>query len=649
MKSVVVGTAGHIDHGKSALVHALTGTDPDRLKEEKARGITIDLGFAHLTAGDVNLAFIDVPGHERFVKNMLAGVGGIDLVLFVVAADESVMPQTREHFEICRLLRVRSGIIALTKTDLVDGDTLDLVRLEIGELVADSFLATAPVVPVSTYTHEGLDALRAALVDAAASVRGRSAEGVARLPIDRVFSMKGFGTIATGTLTSGRIKPDDELIVAPGEWRVKVRGVQVHGRRCDEAVAGQRTALNLSGIEVRDLSRGETLMAEGAAERTRIVDAAIELLRDAKAIEHAARVRFHQGTAEILARVSVIGPQSAPSSALPNAPVLEPGTTRYVRLRLERAAVLTRGDRFIVRSYSPAHTIAGGRVLDPLPPRGATRTDRALQRCQGLDAGTVASDEADDLDRLVGMLIEEAARSGLPTGALVSRCGMEPGLAMSCVRSLVERGIALEIDQRLVDRRIVERLAADLVEALAHYHRADPSSQGLGREEARIRLFRHGYPPVFNRVVEQLEKAGTIVARDRLALSSHRVGLSSDAERARQPIEQVYRSAGLAPPDLATVTTATGAPAPVIDQVLRFLQRQRVLVKLDSLLFHEEALEQLKLQVAALKLSEEDVVRIDVPAFKERFGVTRKFAIPLLEYLDRERVTRRVGDARLIL
>src|SRR5438874_3877194 len=273
MKSIVVGTAGHIDHGKSALVRALTGTDPDRLKEEKDRGITIDLGFARVVIGEVNVAFVDVPGHERFVKNMLAGVGGIDLVVLVVAADESVMPQTREHFEICRLLHVPTGLVALTKCDLVDADTLELARLEVRELVAGSFLDGAPIVALSSKTGEGLDSFRAALVEAAGRVRGRSSSGATRLPIDRVFSMKGFGTVVTGTLVSGQIRVNDELTVAPAERVVKVRGLQVHGARRDQAVAGQRAAVNLGGVEVDDIARGQNLVTAGAFEQTRLADA----------------------------------------------------------------------------------------------------------------------------------------------------------------------------------------------------------------------------------------------------------------------------------------------------------------------------------------------------------------------------------------
>src|SRR5438128_3649812 len=356
MRSVVVGTAGHIDHGKSALVQALTGTDPDRLKEEKARGITIDLGFAHTMIGDINVAFVDVPGHERFVKNMLAGVGGIDLVVLVVAADESVMPQTREHFDICRLLRVPVGLIALTKADLVDAETLELVRLELRELVAGSFLETASIVPVSSRTGLGLDTFRAGLADAALKVRGRPAGGATRLPIDRVFSMKGFGTVVTGTLVSGRLRVDAELVIVPGHAStggqgrpVKVRGVQVHGVRRDEAVAGQRSAVNLGGVEVEDIERGQSAVTPRAFETTRLADAVLEVLPDAKPLKHGARVRFHQGTAELLGRVAIIGPPDGG----PERPPLRAGARQFVRLRLERRAALSRRDRYIIRDYSP--------------------------------------------------------------------------------------------------------------------------------------------------------------------------------------------------------------------------------------------------------------------------------------------------------
>jgi selenocysteine-specific elongation factor len=644
MKSVVVGTAGHIDHGKSALVQALTGIDPDRLKEEKARGITIDLGFAHAVIGGYGVAFVDVPGHERFVKNMLAGVGGIDVVLLVVAADESVMPQTREHFDICRLLRVPTGIVALTKADLVDADTLELVRLEVRDLVAGSLLAGAPVVPVSARTGQGLDQLRAALVTQGAAARARSAEGVARLPIDRVFTMKGFGTIVTGTLVSGRIRPDDELLIAPGERRVKVRGVQVHGARRAEVVAGQRAALNLAGVEVDDVQRGQTLHVPGTLELSRLADAVLDVLPDAAPIKHGARVRFHQGTAEILGRVAIIAPP-------PEAGVLLPGSRAYVRLRLERAAVLVRGDRFIIRAYSPPRTIAGGYILDPQPPRrSAIRTEAAIDRCRRLDFEPGAPDGLVEAElRAAQVMIEDAGAPGLPLTTLVSRAGIEPPAVLSRVEALIDRAAAVRVGHLLVAPAIVERLHASIVDALTEHHRSQPLSEGLAREEVRVRLFGRGHPAVFEHVLDDLIAARVVVGRDRLALATHHVELSADAERARTVIEQAFRDGGLAPPDAAALASASGTSPSVVDQVVKLLQRQKVLVKVDTLVFHQETLRRLKQDVGAMKASPGADARLDVQAFKERFGVTRKFAIPLLEYLDRERVTRRVGDARLIL
>ncbi|MGE5244329.1 MAG: selenocysteine-specific translation elongation factor [Betaproteobacteria bacterium] len=646
VQSIVVGTAGHIDHGKSALVRALTGTDPDRLKEEKARGITIDLGFAHLAAGDTQFAFVDVPGHERFVKNMLAGVGGIDLVLLVVAADESVMPQTREHFDICRLLRVPAGLVVLTKADLVDADTLELVRLEVRELVAGSFLDGAPILAVSSKTGEGLDALRAALLAAAAAAPGRGADGPVRLPIDRVFSMRGFGTVVTGTLVSGRLHEDDELTVAPGGRTVKVRGVQVHGARRPEAVAGQRTAVNLGGIEVDEIARGQTLMTPGTLEETRVADAVLEVLADAKPIRHGARVRFHQGTAEILGRVAIAGPPVAGDERA--VPVLGPAARAYVRLRLEKTAVLTRGDRYILRAYSPAVTIAGGRILDPHPPRGAIRTAAALERLRRLDAGAPGADRAGADREAALVMIEGAGAAGLPMAALESRAGLTAARAARMADDLVAENAVARAGDWLVARAIYDRLKASIVERLAEHHRSEPLSGGVPREEARERLFAHGCAALFDRAIDEMARAGTIVARDRLALATHRAELSPEELRARDAIDRLYREGGLTPPDAAAAAAAAGVGPAVVERILKLMQRQKVLVRIDTLLFHDETLRRLKEEVAAMKRPAGDG-RIDVAAFKERFGVTRKFAIPLLEYLDRERVTRRVGDARVIL
>jgi selenocysteine-specific elongation factor len=653
MKSIVVGTAGHIDHGKSALVRALTGTDPDRLKEEKARGITIDLGFAHAAIGDVNVAFVDVPGHERFVKNMLAGVGGIDLVVLVVAADESVMPQTREHFDICRLLTVPAGIVALTKSDLVDADTLELARMEVRELVAGSFLDGAPIVAVSSKTSDGLDEFRAALVSAAASVKGRAADAVTRLPIDRVFSMKGFGTVVTGTLVSGRVGVEQELTIAPSSGRaaVKVRGVQVHGRKQAEALAGNRTAVNLSGIDVADVSRGQSLVTPGAFEATRIADATTMVLKGAKPLRHGARVRFHQGTDEIIGRVTIVGPASglrgSAGQAGPALPTIAPGESAFVRLRLERPAILARGDRYILRAYSPPITIAGGVILDPRPPRSAIRTTEAIDRARALTGanGHPIADVAD----AASIFIAEAGDHGLATPALVSRAGADPRRLDALIDQLSASGAAYRAGDVLVAPAIVNRVGQAVAAVLREHHQKQPLSEGIPREELRDRVFPRGRAVVFDRVLADLEREGAIVAKDRVALATHRVALSPEEERAHGAIERAYREAGLTPPDGAALAASTGLSAGVIDRVMKLLQRQKVLIRVDTLVFHEAALKKLKSDVAALKSAAGAAAKIDVATFKERFGVTRKFAIPLLEYLDRERVTRRAGDARIVL
>jgi selenocysteine-specific elongation factor len=638
MRSIVVGTAGHIDHGKSALVRALTGTDPDRLKEEKARGITIDLGFANLEAGGTNFAFVDVPGHERFVKNMLAGAGGIDLVMLVVAADESIMPQTREHFHICSLLRVSGGVIALTKSDVADADLLELARLETRELVAGSFLADAPIVAVSSKTGAGLDELRAALIAAAATAKARDAEGPARLPIDRVFSVRGFGTVVTGTLVSGRLRVEEEVAVLPRELRAKIRGLQVHGRGEAEAGAGRRVAINLGGIELADLERGDVLCTPGTFEPTRRFDAVIDQLAGARALRHGARVRFHHGTSEILGRVALSSVAGGDAAAAEVAA----GGSAYARLRLEAPAVLTRGDRFILRAYSPPVTIGGGIVADPHPPRGAIRTAIARERFRRLDP---ARGEEDDV---VAAFVEERAALGLAAGSLVARAGLTPNAAQGAIARLEKAGRVRRAGELLVATAVVDERGRELIAALEAHHAAQPLSDGVPREEARDRIAGRAAPEVFDFIVESLVAAGTIVARDRLALAGHRISLSPEEARAQAALETVYRDAGLAPPDLKAAAAGAGLDAAIAERIGRLLVRQKSLVKVDDLLFHAHALATLKADVRALK-SANAQPKVDVAAFKERYGISRKYAIPLLEYLDRERITRRVGDSRIVL
>jgi len=548
-------------------------------------------------------------------------------VLLVIAADESVMPQTREHFAICRLLHIRAGVIALTKADLVDPDTLELARLEARELVAGSAIADAPIVAVSSKTGEGLDALRAALGAIARSVPVHATDGPPRLPIDRVFSMRGFGTVVTGTLTSGVLNVDEELVVAPADRRVKVRGIQVHGATQPSASAGRRVAVNLGGVDVDDLTRGDTLTRDGAYETTRRFDAVIDLLPDAKPLRHGTRVRFHNGTTELLARVSLVARE------------LAPGESSHARLRLEAPAVLTRGDRFILRQYSPPITIGGGRVLDPVPARTPIRTASGAARFERL---TSAEAEA------VMAFVDERRGAGLSIQSLSRRAGIIPATAAALAAELAAAGRLVRIGDELFSAALLRSLEDRLVTAVDAHHRANPMADGLPREEARERLFSLASPALFEAVLQRLAQGNRLAGRDRLALPGRGVSLTPEEVRALEGLDHAYRSAGLAPPDVAGAAASAGVPTAVADRVSKLMVRQKTLVKIDALLFHAEALDRLKREVTALK-AQGPAAKVDVAAFKDRYGISRKYAIPLLEWLDRERVTRRVGDARIVL
>ena len=646
-RHVVVGTAGHIDHGKSTLVKALTGSDPDRLKEEKVRGITIDLGFAHLHQGDTQLAFVDVPGHERFVKNMLAGASGIDGVLLVIAADESVMPQTREHFDICRLLDVSSGVVALTKVDAVDRETVELVRLETADLLAGSFLEEVAVVPVSARTGEGLEELQSELFAMAGHVGGRTSAGAARLPVDRAFTVKGFGTVVTGTLVSGQLKVDDVLTVLPSGRDIKVRGLQVHGAIEAAASAGQRVAANLSGVGISEITRGDTAVSPGCFKTTKRADAVLDLLGAVRRLRHGARVRFHQGTSEVLGRVA-LGPALGEHADLGDAPDALPGGGQaFVRLRLERAAVLTRGDRFILRAYSPPMTIAGGRILDPNPPRVGIRTEAGRSRLEQLLGGTPLEGLKGE-DRALGILVGECGLVGFRLMDLVTRAGVPPGSVEVVGSRLVSSGIVRRIGDLLVDAAVLTDGGKRLVATLTAFHEAQPLQQGLPREEARERLFSHAGEGVFDAVLDELVGIGKLVVRDHLALSSHRVTLSPEETRISREILSVLGEAELRPPAPTAIREQLGTDKTTFDRVLRLLVRQGRVVSVGSLMFNVDAMEALKKDLLSLKAAAESA-KIDVGVFKERYGVSRKYAIPLLEYLDRERVTRRVGHERILL
>ncbi len=616
MKHIIVGTAGHIDHGKTALVKALTGIDADRLEEEKRRGITIDLGFAHLQlTPTLRLGFVDVPGHERFVKNMLAGVGGIDVLLFVIAADESIKPQTREHFDICRLLGIPRGVIALTKSDLVDSELVGLVKLEVEELVAGSFLEGAPMVPVSSVTGAGLDDLRKELARAASAAPEKDAAGHFRLPVDRVFSVKGFGTVITGTLVSGSVKKEDEAEVYPGGRRLRVRGVEVHGAKAERAVAGQRTALNLADIEAVELKRGDVLSEPGVFHAVQHLDCRLDLLASAKPLKHRAPVHFHSGTAEIEAEVRLFG----------GAATMKPGSTAYVRIVLREPALLLPGDRFIIRMFSPVVTIGGGEVVDT-GGRRYRKTDDVAARLSNLG---------------VSALVRES-EFGMGMAELVARTGK---LAREITAEAAQAHLVSIAQPQpwYVDRAWFQQSRDRLVKAVREFHRANPLLPGIAKQDLRSRELPGA--PLF--VVDALlaEAKDLVVDGETVRSRGHTLVLKEDEEKARTSIERAFEQAGLAVPALPEVLAKSGVEAKRARTLLEILLREKRLVRInDELVFHRSAIEELR-----RLLGERRGTRFAVPAFKEWTGISRKYAIPLLEFLDREHVTRREGDERLVL
>lgn len=621
MKHVIAGTAGHIDHGKTALVKVLTGTDTDRLAEEKRRGISIDLGFAHLDLGDVRIGFVDVPGHERFVKNMLAGVWGIDFVLLVIAADESIKPQTREHFDICRLLGLSSGLIALTKADLVDADLLELVRLEVEEFVAGSFLEGAPVVPVSSITGQGLEELKAALREVALRAPQKDAGGWLRLPVDRSFSLRGFGTVVTGTLISGSVAPEQEVEAHPGARRLRVRGVQVHGRPVARAVAGQRTALNLAGAEPQELPRGTVLADPGRFCAVRKIECRFHLLPSARPLKHRAPVHFHAGTAEIEAEVRWLDGRSA----------LEPGQSAFARILLRDPLLLLPGDRFIVRMFSPVITIGGGVVLDiNSRPR---RSRQALRRLTVLET-------ARPEERVV-LLVSES-----PFGAGLSSLVARTGLPEADIRRAGSGGLVAVLEGGepwLIAAARLEEAAARVREVLRQFHRQHPLLAGMPKSDVRSRALARAPAFLLDALAARFPEI--VIEGELVRLAHHRPELQPDEQEALAAMESAFETSGLAVPPVSEVLARSGVDPARARILFEMLLRDKRLVRIgEDLVFHARTLESLRRLVAQHKGE-----RFTVPVFKAWAGVSRKYAIPLLEYLDRQRVTRREGDERIVL
>jgi selenocysteine-specific elongation factor len=633
MKSIIIGTAGHIDHGKTALVKALTGIDADRLEEEKRRGITIDLGFAHLdlaapSGEKIRLGFIDVPGHERFVRNMLAGVGGIDLVLMVIAADESIKPQTREHFEICRLLSIPRGITVITKSDMVDEDTLSVARMEIEDFVRGSFLdvSRSPVVAVSALKGTGLDELKREIIRLAADVPARDTEAFFRLPIDRVFTMKGFGAVVTGTLIAGKVKKEEEVEVFPSRKRARVRGVQVHGSAAEQAIAGQRTALNLAGVQMEELARGMTLAAPGVFEATQKFEVQISLLKDAKPLKNRAHVHFHAFTSETIAEVALRGVTE-----------LKPGASAFAQLRTTEPLLLLPGDRAILRQFSPVVTIGGAVVLDAFP-MSRQKQDAVQHFLRTLSSG----------NRQDALLARIARRGhdGLSLAAAVRETGLKQSVLQPLIAALVQQKQIIQVAEFLLANEAMQKASDKLIATLEAFHKSNPLVGGISKEELREKLGLH--QAVMEAILAQLIRdKKTEVSGEQVRLAGRGVELKDEEAKAKAQIEKAFADAGLKVPLMKEVLDKLPVDKARAQKLVTLLLRDRVLIKLaDDLVFHQTALQGLRQLMVAQKTK---TSKIDVATFKDLLGVTRKYAIPLLEYLDQQRITRRVGDERIII
>jgi len=638
---IIVGTAGHIDHGKTSLVKALTGVDADRLPEEKQRGITIDIGFAELDLGAVKIGFVDVPGHEKFVKNMLAGASGIDIVALVVATDEGVMPQTREHFEICRLLEIKSGLIVLTKIDMVDdAELLELVKLDVAELVQNSFLENAPVLSVSAKTGEGIENFKSALGEISLSIPARKNETVARLPIDRSFSVKGFGAVVTGTLVSGEMRESDEMEILPARKKARIRGLQTHGKAVKTARAGQRTAVNLGGIEHLQIERGMVLCEKNSLLPTQIFDARIEVLTDAKRpVKSRQRVRVHIGTVEALARVQVLNEKNE----------IAAGEKDFVQLRLEIPVIAVPNERFIIRSYSPQITIAGGKVLDNLAARH--RRKDILERRRYLQNLIEAEN---DKTKEIKLFLESAGAFGLTFPDLQARTGWRSDIVQKAIGVNVEKKAIIEAEKIYVARTPFENLKTKTLSEIENHHTKEPLSKGILRETLREKIFSQISPEIFKVTLQSLENEGKIVSeKDSVRLASHSLDLSREEKILRERLEKIYKSLKLEVPTLETALAEAAQNTKLSREharkIFQLLLNSGELVKVtEEFYFTKDSIDDLIKNVKEFGAKSSDRL-IDVAAFKTIAGVSRKYAIPLLEYFDRQRITRRAGDKRIIL
>lgn len=633
MKNLILGTAGHIDHGKTSLVKSLTGVDTDRLPEEKARGITIELGFAGLDLpGGIHFGIVDVPGHEKFVRTMVAGVGGIDLVMLVIAADEGVMPQTREHLDICQLLGVKKGVVALTKCDLVDPDWLDLVVEEVREFLAGSFLEDAPVVPVSSRTGSGIERLRNELVLISGDLEQKRSEGPYRLPVDRVFTLAGFGTVVTGTLLSGTVALGDEADILPSALPCRIRGIQAHGAKVETGEAGSRLALNLQGVDHYQVRRGDVVVPKGVYHTTRIVDVYLNQLASApRSLKHRSVLRLHSSTYEVSATVILF-----------DRAALAPGESSYAQLRLARPVLLLNGDPFVLRTSSPSATVAGGRILDPSPPGRRRRSLEALELLGNLSAGTEGS--------IISGMVSGSILSGITHAEIAARSGILSRRLEAALSSLLATGEIVQVvrdPKKYLSRDSFSALCDLLVDVMNSYFAQNPLKEGISKEELKTRIPSRSDGRFFTPCLAALEKDGRVVTeRDQVRLVGRKAGSETGQVDIRLQIQLALEKGGKEPPFLNDICKSLQIPEKQALEHLALLAGEGQAVRVKSDIFYRpEALADIEELLTGYLVEKGEITPAE---FREISGLSRKFMIPVLEYFDSRKVTIRLGDKRVL-
>jgi selenocysteine-specific elongation factor len=631
MKHIILGTAGHIDHGKSTLVKALTGIDPDRLKEEKERGITLDLGFASLDLpGGNRLGIVDVPGHEGLIKNMLAGVGGIDLVMLVIAADEGVMPQTREHLAICDLLHVKKGLIVLTKTDLVEKDWLALVQDEVREFVKGTFLEKSPIVAVSSKTGEHLPILLRELEKLASEVPAKSSNGVLRLPIDRVFTMKGFGTVITGTLLSGTISVEQEVEVLPKGLKIKVRGIQSHNQAAKRSIAGQRTAVNLQGIEKEQLSRGDIITGPGFFTPTKTIDATLDLLKQApRGLKTGSRIRFYNTTQEAIGRITLLGINT-----------IAPGDKAFVQFRFEQPLVVQNNDRYILRFYSPVETLGGGMVLDPHPRRHKQKTmTESLTNLEVFEQGST--------EERIAQFILESGLAGMEETVIAGTIAADKPEIATALASLTQKKITLRVDNLYVHKTSLATLENKILDVIAKYHNDNPLKPGLDKEELKGLLKIRLAVKVLGMAVDGLTKQKQIeIEGSKLRLPGFKAARGAVQGAVKDKIVAAIKKGGTQPPVREEFPGLFGITDKDARDLLKLLAEEGLTIRInDSLHLDRDIVEKIR---SDLKSYLDEKREITISEFRDLAKTSRKFAVPIMEYFDSQKITQRIGDKRVL-